>query len=332
MARFAAVSPRRGSSVAEAAQPLLVAHAEHRAQDHLERDPLHRRAQPERRARRPALDLRRRDLVDQLGVAAHALAVERRQQQLALAHVLVAVEGEQRVGAQHRSERAGGRLAAAEVLRVARERLLHHRRIGHVGDEAEAGEPPGEHVAVAAPAPQHPPVRLGGHHRHLGDGGKRRSGCERHEEFVAQSSPASPTRDRRNRHGQRHAVRARPGDNRVGRPGAARVPRAGRARGRGAADRRPLRSAASSPTGSCARSGARRARSTTRPRARVRGARRRAGAPLRAGHRLRAGRAPAAGRLPRVPPACSARTRRRTTATSTSTARTPAAAPRSTRA
>ena len=47
---------------------------------------------------------RPRDLAHELAVALHALAVERRQQQLALRHVALVVEQQHRVVAEHRQQ------------------------------------------------------------------------------------------------------------------------------------------------------------------------------------------------------------------------------------
>ena len=90
------------------------------------------------RAERPALDLALRDVGDQLTVAAHPLAVERRQQQLALAHVVVLVERQQRELPERRLEHAPVGLARVDRARVAREDLLDGLRLGEVGHPPEA--------------------------------------------------------------------------------------------------------------------------------------------------------------------------------------------------
>ena len=71
----------------EAGEALLVVDAEDGAHDHRQGDPLGVGAQRERLADRPALHLAQGDLADQLAVALDPLAVEGRQQQLALLHV-----------------------------------------------------------------------------------------------------------------------------------------------------------------------------------------------------------------------------------------------------
>ncbi len=61
--------------------------AEDTAQDHVERDLLHVRVQRERLTHRPAGDGLVGDVAHDLGVGVHPFAVERREQELALAHV-----------------------------------------------------------------------------------------------------------------------------------------------------------------------------------------------------------------------------------------------------
>jgi hypothetical protein len=80
-------------------------HPEHRTQDDLEGDVVHPRQRAHRHARRPRRQLPASRLADQLLVGAHALAVERRQDDLAAAQVLGAVEKQQVLGAQQRTQR-----------------------------------------------------------------------------------------------------------------------------------------------------------------------------------------------------------------------------------
>ena len=70
-----------------------------------------------------------RDLGHQLAVALHPLAVERRQQQLALGHVRLLVEQQHRVRAEHRPEDPVG-LAGVQEPRVAGEDLLDVLGVG----------------------------------------------------------------------------------------------------------------------------------------------------------------------------------------------------------
>jgi hypothetical protein len=72
---------------ADAVEPGTLVDPEDGAHDDLERDVLHLRPDLKRAALGPALDLRAGDLGDHLPVALHALAVEGRQQELALRHV-----------------------------------------------------------------------------------------------------------------------------------------------------------------------------------------------------------------------------------------------------
>jgi hypothetical protein len=78
--------------------------AEHRAHDHAERQRLHRGQQRERLPHRPRVDRPVGGLAHDLLVGAHPRAVERREQQLAVAHVLGAVQQQHRPLAHHRAE------------------------------------------------------------------------------------------------------------------------------------------------------------------------------------------------------------------------------------
>jgi hypothetical protein len=71
---------------------LGVGHAEHRAQDHLERHALHALVDRERLALGPRLDLARDDVTDRRLIGAHARAVERRQHEPPARQVLAALE------------------------------------------------------------------------------------------------------------------------------------------------------------------------------------------------------------------------------------------------
>ena len=100
----------------EAGQALLVVDAEDGAHDHRQGDPLRVGAQRERLADRPGLHLLAGRLADQLAVAADPLAVEGRQEQLALLHVGRVVEGQHRVGPERRLEHGRVGLAGVELL------------------------------------------------------------------------------------------------------------------------------------------------------------------------------------------------------------------------
>ncbi len=151
----------------EAIHPLAVAHAEDRAQDHLERDRL--QAGPQRKGlpKRPATHLARADLGHQVGVAADALTVEGGQEKPALAEVAPLVQREERVLAEHVTERDQVGLAGVEDRRVPGEDALDLGGVRDVHHTPVEGKARREHVAVAAPAGAHPAVRPGGHQRGL---------------------------------------------------------------------------------------------------------------------------------------------------------------------
>ena len=174
----------RRDALAEEVHALVVAHAEDRAQDHLERDRLHARAQLDLLAERPARHLALGGLGHHLHVAAHALAVEGREQQLALAHVALLVEREQRVLAERVAERERVGLAGVEDRGVAGEDALHLGRVGHVDHAPEDREARGEDVPVAAPAPDHPAIRRGRHERGLHQARHPGAGWEAHPKVV----------------------------------------------------------------------------------------------------------------------------------------------------
>ena len=103
----ACTSPRTARRSPCSGRPALglALDAEDPGHDHVERDRLHPRCQRDRRVERPAVDLAVGGLDDHLLVARDRLAVERRQQQLALAQVARADRGQHRVGADDRPQR-----------------------------------------------------------------------------------------------------------------------------------------------------------------------------------------------------------------------------------
>ena len=158
--------PRVGGEVEEAAQsrpqrvhPCPVVDAEDSLEDDLQRYRLHPRSQLVGGAGRPALDLPHGDLGHRLAVALHPLAVERRQQQLALADVRLLVEDQDRVLAEDRAQDLVA-LAGVEDARIAGEDLLDERRVGHHHPGPFVGDPDREHVAEAGPALLQHPLRL----------------------------------------------------------------------------------------------------------------------------------------------------------------------------
>ena len=102
------------------------------------------------RARPPSLDLRLGDLADHLAKAAHRRALERRQQQLALAQVLACRRGPAPSCRRARAKRRV-RLAGVQVGLVAREQLADRLRVGDVdpGPEDEVADREGVAVATA---------------------------------------------------------------------------------------------------------------------------------------------------------------------------------------
>ncbi len=116
--------------------------AEDRPDDHRQGHGLHPRPQL-RGPGGPRADLGLGDLGDQLAVALHALAVEGRQQQLALGQVLLAVEQQHRLVAEHRPQHDVG-LARAEQLGVGGEHRADVRGIGDEDPRALVGDPHGE--------------------------------------------------------------------------------------------------------------------------------------------------------------------------------------------
>ncbi len=163
----------------EAEQPVLVVDAEDRAHDHRQGDPLGVGAHRERLADRPALHLLAGHLDDQLAVALDPLAVEGRQQQLALADVGRVVEGEDRVRPQRRLEHGGIGLAGVEGGGRAGEERFDQVGAGDVDDLAEVGEADREDVALAALVGGEEAERVTGVFDRLQEGGRARSWGER---------------------------------------------------------------------------------------------------------------------------------------------------------
>ena len=122
---------------------------EDRAGDDLQRDALRGGTDGGGLPQRPALDLRARGLGHHLGVVAHALAVERRQHELALAHVGGVVEEQHRLVPEQRQQDPVG-LAGVQQPRIAGEHLLDRVGVGEEDPGALVGDLHGEHVAVAA--------------------------------------------------------------------------------------------------------------------------------------------------------------------------------------
>src|SRR5206468_963679 len=134
--------------------------AEDRAEDDLEGYRFGVGAQRERLTDRPALHVAFGDFTNDFPVAPDPFAVEWRQQQFALAEMLVAVEGQNGVLAQRRLEHGRVRLAGVKACRVAGKDLLHQARVRQVDDAAETGKGDAEDVAVASAQPDEEANRI----------------------------------------------------------------------------------------------------------------------------------------------------------------------------
>ena len=146
-----------GQHLAQRAQALRVADADHRLQDRLERDRAHARMQRKRPSDRPAADLLGDDPLDHLAVAADRLAVKRRQQALADLQVLVAIEHQHRALAEHRCEHRVA-VACVEHRRVAGKDLLDEVAVVDHDGAAPGKRANREHRAVL--------LAVGGEERH----------------------------------------------------------------------------------------------------------------------------------------------------------------------
>jgi hypothetical protein len=140
-----------GHQVAQLVELRAALEPEDGTQDHLEREPLYARVKRDRLLVRPAGDLALGELGHQAGKALHLLAVERRQQQLALAHVRLLVEQDHRARADHRLEDAR---ALARMQHVGRrgEDLLDLVRVGDHHERRLAEQADREAPAVARAA------------------------------------------------------------------------------------------------------------------------------------------------------------------------------------
>ena len=166
----------------------------------------------QRLAGRPALDLARRHLGHRLLVAAHALAVERRQHELALRHVGVVVEEQHRVAAEHRQQH-DVRLAGVQEPRVPGEHLLHGVRVAQEHPDALVRDPQGEHVAVAPRGVLHerrgPRDPASGLERARGLRSGWQRGLHLRRGYARRASRARPPRRRTRRSPPRRAAGAR---------------------------------------------------------------------------------------------------------------------------
>src|SRR5712692_2414966 len=115
-----------------------------------EGDRLHARPQREGLAHRPASNLCPRDLANGGFPGAHAITMERGQDQLALAQVFRPVQDENRMRADQGLEDRGVGLAGPEHVIVAAEHGLHQLRAGDVDHVYAQRKTHGEHVTVGS--------------------------------------------------------------------------------------------------------------------------------------------------------------------------------------
>ena len=143
---------------ADARQRVALFHPEHGAQDDVQGDPLHVSVNREHLPNRPAVDRAVRDLPHDVAVQAHALAVKRRHEQLALAPVPRAVKQKDRIGAEDGPQHP------------------HRRRLAEQHERGSAEQAHRKHVAVGRGAGAHErygppyPLRHLKHSRHSGSG------------------------------------------------------------------------------------------------------------------------------------------------------------------
>jgi len=189
----------------------LVVDAENRLEDDLQRDRLHPRPQLVGGPGRPALDLAGGDLGHRLAVALHALTVERRQQQAALADVRLLVEHQNGVVAEEGTQDVVA-LAGVEDPRVAGEDLFHGLGVGDHHPGAFVGDLDREHVAEAGPALLQHPLRLPRPDRRLQRPRHPRSGRQAGRQGCGGNRRLSRLFDRR-----LHTLRSRYCDHRTAR-------------------------------------------------------------------------------------------------------------------
>ena len=127
-------------------EPWPVLHAEHRPQYHAQRDRVHPRQRRLRTVQRPGRHLAPGRVADHVLVLAHALAVERREHELAPPQVLGAVEQQHVAGAQERAQRHV-RHPGVDLVGPVRVQLLDGVGVGQDHPRLPY-RPHGEHVAV----------------------------------------------------------------------------------------------------------------------------------------------------------------------------------------
>ncbi len=139
--------PQRG-------QARRIAGADHRPQDHLERDLGHLGRHRELIPDRPPRDIRAGNLDHGVNLPGHRLAVKRRQHQPAAVAVHVIVDHQDRRLAEQPSQHRVC-FAGVKDARIAGEHLLDLVRVGHVHHRARRRDVQREDVAVAPRACRH---------------------------------------------------------------------------------------------------------------------------------------------------------------------------------
>jgi hypothetical protein len=170
---------RLAQAVLRRALRRLAVDAEDPGHDHVERDRLHARRERERLADRPAVDLAVRRRLDHRRVARDRLAVELRQQHLALAHVRLAECGQRGVRPDDRPQRGFAcqrrrlvRLGGEQRAHVVGMRRHHRRALDHQRPHAEDLAVPAARARDERRVPQAEAHGL--HRARHDDGGRRR--------------------------------------------------------------------------------------------------------------------------------------------------------------
>ncbi len=121
--------------------------SEHRAQDHVQGDPIRRREHRELQPFRPGGDLLERFLFDQILVCPHPLAVKRRHQQLAAPEMLLVLQPERRARTEHQVKIG---LHVAHDVGSSLEELLDHGGVANDHRRAEERQLHRERGAIAS--------------------------------------------------------------------------------------------------------------------------------------------------------------------------------------
>ena len=175
----------------------LLTDAEDRPQDHVERDRPQPLVQRKRLAHGPGRRSPARQSSESCPPAADVLSVERRQKQLAVAHVGLVVEREHGIAADGRLQHRLARLSGMERACVARENLANQFRVGDADDRPHTGEPRGAHRPIAAGEPADVSDRVKRVADTVDDRGHPRPGKLTNLHNARRYHPASARGDRR---------------------------------------------------------------------------------------------------------------------------------------